>query len=157
MSKTVNTTPGRKAAEDAAKAPFLPLLRELVRTYQAFQARDAASLARYDLTAPQADVIFTLGNTVGMTFKEIGTRTLTSKGTLTGIIERLEKKGLVARKENFEDARSWIVFLTRRGEDVFHEVFPAHIATLAKRFERIDATTRRRLVDDLITLKAAFE
>ena len=43
------------------------------------------------LTVSQADVIFTLGNTAGMTCGEIGERTLITKGTLTGVIDRVSE------------------------------------------------------------------
>ena len=48
-------------------------------------------------TVAQANVIFTLGNTDGMTCKDIGDWTHITKGTLTGVIDRLELKGLVER------------------------------------------------------------
>ena len=77
--------------KNASKQPFVAVVRELARAYQAFQAFDAENLRQYDITVPQADVIFTLGNTAGMVFKDIGKHTLTTKGTLTGIVDRLEQ------------------------------------------------------------------
>ena len=52
-------------ASNASKQDCLPLLRELVRAYQAFAAHDAAGYRGTGLTVSQADVIFTLGNTEG--------------------------------------------------------------------------------------------
>jgi DNA-binding MarR family transcriptional regulator len=54
--------------------PFLPSLRELVCCYQAFYTRSAAHLRTLGLTPPQFDIVATLGNTPGMTPKELGTR-----------------------------------------------------------------------------------
>jgi DNA-binding MarR family transcriptional regulator len=70
-------------------------MRELARAYQAFERFDAAGIREHGLTPPQADVIFTLGNTEGMTFKDLGEKTLITKGALTGVVDRLEAKGLV--------------------------------------------------------------
>ena len=56
--------------ENAAKQDFFPLMRELVRAYQAFAAHDAAGYRDSDLTVPQADVLLTLGNTEGLTGNE---------------------------------------------------------------------------------------
>lgn len=133
------------SANTAAKATFLPVLRALVRAYQAFEACDSGNLRRYDLTAPQADIIFTLGNTDGMTFKQLSERTLTTKGTLTGIIDRLEDKGLVKRVTSKEDRRSTIATLTRKGERLFETVFPAHIAHLQTRFAHLS----KREIDEI--------
>lgn len=122
-------------AKNAAKQPFLAVLRELVRAYQAFSVCDAEHLRRFDLTTAQADVIFTLGNTQGMTFKEIGEQTLITKGTLTGVVDRLEEKSLVRREDAQDDRRSIKVLLTAKGIKLFEEVFPQHIAHLKKRFD----------------------
>ena len=72
--------------------PFLPSLRELVRCYQTFSAYSAAHLRTLGLTPPQFDIVATLGNTPGMTPKEVGEKTLITKGTLTGVVDRLAAK-----------------------------------------------------------------
>ena len=124
-------------ATSASKQSFMPLMRELVRAYQAFSAYDAAGYTDVDLTVPQADVIFTLGNSGGMTCKEIGDKTLITKGTLTGILDRLEAKKLIRRVPLPEDRRSTRVQLTRAGERVFEREFPRQIAWLKRRWPRL--------------------
>ncbi|MFA6901753.1 MAG: MarR family transcriptional regulator [Gallionellaceae bacterium] len=114
--------------------PFLPVLYELVRTYQAFEAYSGANIRTMGLTAPQFDIIATLGNTEGMSFKDLGEKTLITKGTLTGVIDRLEDKALVRRVASPSDGRSQIVQLTRAGEKLFAQVFPAHLAHLEQAF-----------------------
>ncbi|HCF29347.1 MAG TPA: MarR family transcriptional regulator [Cyanobacteria bacterium UBA11049] len=116
----------------------MPVVRELVRAYQAFRSYDDAHIRQLGLTSSQFDAVATLGNTSGMTFKQLAEKTLTTKGELTGIIDRLEKKGLVRREVPPEDRRSFIAVLTPEGERVFQETFPAHIAHLKQRFERLD-------------------
>ena len=122
----------------AALEPFMPVVRELVRAYQAFRSYSDADIRQLGLTSSQFDDFATLGNTPGMTFKQLAEKTLTTKGELTGIIDRLEKKGLVRREVPPEDRRSFIAVLTPEGERVFQETFPAHIAHLKQRFERLD-------------------
>jgi DNA-binding MarR family transcriptional regulator len=63
-----------------------------------------------------------------MSYKELGERTLITKGTLTGVIERLEQKGLVLRERSSDDKRSFFVRLTPAGEAVFCDVFPKVVA-----------------------------
>jgi len=138
------------SSKAAAKQAFLPILRELVNAYQAFTIYDSANLRQFGLTAPQADVIFTLGNTPGMTFKEIGDNTLITKGTLTGVIDRLTEKKLVARVPIANDRRCMRVVLTKKGEQTFEHVFPQHIAHIKTRFDRL---TKTELDDILVSLK----
>lgn len=134
----VSTPVDLTAAIAAAQEPFLPTMRELVRAYQAFISCDSAHLRDLGLTVPQFDVIATLGNTPGMNMSELAEKTLSTKGTMTGIIDRLEAKNLVRREVPEGNRRSFIVRLTTEGEAVFSQVFPAHIAFLKQRFERLE-------------------
>jgi MarR family 2-MHQ and catechol resistance regulon transcriptional repressor len=125
--------------------PFLPLLYELVRAYQAFETYSAAHIRTQDLTSSQFDIIATLGNTDGMSFRELGEKTLITKGTLTGVVDRLEAKGLVRRVASPSDGRSQMVQLTKAGEAMFVQVFPAHLRHLEQVFSafsqnELDAT-----------------
>ena len=126
-----------KDTVSAANEAFIPTMRELVRTYQAFADYSAKHIRTFNLTPSQFDVIATLGNTNGMSMTDIAERTLVTKGTLTGIIDRLEKKGLVRREVPPDNRRSFIIVLTSEGKKTFDRVFPAHIAHLKERFERI--------------------
>ncbi len=143
-------------AEQAAKEPWLPLMRELVRTYQAFATRSGRGVARLGLTAAQFDVIATLGNTPGMTFKALGERALITKGALTGIIDRMEEKGLVRRVASKEDRRSILAQLTAKGQALFEKAFPAHIGYLRERFLRLSEKDRAELVRLLKKLKESL-
>lgn len=143
-------------ARNASKQVFLPVVRELVRAYQAFAAYDALGYKGSDLTAPQADVIFTLGNTDGMSFKEIGEMTLITKGTLTGIVDRLEAKGLVRRNTDPNDGRSTRVNLTAKGEQLFESAFPRQIEYLKKRFDPLSKKQMKEIHQALVMLRQLF-
>jgi len=144
-------------AHNAAKQTFLPVMQELVRAYQAFASYDAAAYRKSDLTVPQADVIFTLGNTAGLTFKEIGELTLITKGTLTGVIDRLVQKGLVKRVTQTDDRRCTRVVLTAKGNKVFEREFPRQIAYIKSRFDRLSQQELEQLHRMLKKLRLAFE
>ncbi|WP_244913278.1 MarR family winged helix-turn-helix transcriptional regulator [Phormidesmis priestleyi] len=132
-----DTTP-QLNAKSAAQEPFMPMLRELAQTYQAFCAYDEAHIRELGLTPPQFDVIATLGNTSGMFMNQLAEKTLVTKGTLTGIVDRLEQKGLVRREVPPKNRRCFLIVLTSEGEQVFEDVFPAHIAYLKERFDQLD-------------------
>ena len=107
---------------------YLKSVRLLAECLQGFERFVAEPVRRHGLTHPQFDIIATLGNTPGMTYKELGERTLITKGTLTGVIDRLEQKGLVERVRNCDDRRSFRVRLTAAGDALFGAVFPAVVA-----------------------------
>ena len=135
-------------ADNADSQEFIPLVRELLSAYHAFASFDADGhrLSGSDLTVAQANVIFTLGNTDGMTCKDIGDWTHITKGTLTGVIDRLEGKGLVERWAAEGDGRKTIIALTRRGERIFKKEFPRHVSYLKERFDQLGARDRDQAV-----------
>ena len=140
-----------------SRAIVVPLIRELARCYQAFQRASDAHIRLSGLTPPQFDIVVTLGNTDGMTFKELGSRTLITKGTLTGVVDRLEARGLVARAASPTDGRSTLVKLTTEGERLFQRVFEPHLAFLAPAFESLPECGRKELEKRLRQLRLALE
>lgn len=135
---------------------FLTTMRELAQTYQAFASYSDGHIREMGLTSPQFDVIATLGNTAGMSMKDLAEATLVTKGTLTGIIDRLEKKGFVRREVPPENRRSFTVVLTADGEDLFENTFAAHIAYLQPRFESLTPAELKQLQSLLNKLRSQF-
>lgn len=147
----------QKSTHQAAKESFLPTMRELVRTYQSFSAYSEAHIRQFDLTPAQFDVIATLGNTNGVSMGEIGEKTLITKGTLTGVIDRLIQKHLVVREVPADDRRNVIVQLTPQGQRVFEQVFPLHIAYIKERFEKLAPSELELLKIMLSRLRQTFQ
>ena len=139
-----------------SKVKFMPLLYELVRTYQAFESFSRPHIRTLGLTAPQFDIIATLGNTDGMCFKELGEKTLITKGTLTGVVDRLEAKALVRRVSFSSDGRKQIVQLTKSGDKLFARVFSAHMAHLQRVFANFSQKDLDNTEAVLQKLKVAF-
>lgn len=136
--------------------PFSPVLYELVRAYQAFETYSAAHVRTLGLTSSQFDIIATLGNTDGLSFKDLGEKSLITKGTLTGVIDRLEAKGLVKRIASPSDGRSQIVQLTQAGVALFATVFPTHLNHLDQVFTDFTQQDLERAAAVLLHLKEAF-
>jgi DNA-binding MarR family transcriptional regulator len=112
-------------------------MNALARAHHKFSLSEAEihRLSASGLTAPQAKVIFCLGDTEGLPCSEITGQTLITKGTLTGVIDRLEAKGLVQRWSDSDDGRKIIVDLTRMGQRVFEREYPLYLAQLKPRFD----------------------
>jgi DNA-binding MarR family transcriptional regulator len=116
--------------------PYLKILRPLVEAYLAFWREDSRHIKSLKLTPSQFDVIVTLGDTEGMTCAELSNATLVTKGTLTGVLDRLVAKGLIKRETVSGDRRCTRIRLTEKGEVLFRKVFAAHIAHIKPFFER---------------------
>jgi len=138
------------------QAEFLPTVQALVQCYQAFAAYSAADVRAQGLTPPQFDIVATLGNTAGMTATELGEKTLITKGTLTGVVDRLVDHGWVERVAHDSDRRCQIIRLTPAGETLFARIFPAHMAHLGACFAGTSAAEHKRVQTALRVLKQAF-
>ncbi|MGA7936402.1 MAG: MarR family transcriptional regulator [Kovacikia sp.] len=144
------------STQKAAQEPFMAVVRELVRTYQAFSTYSEENIRELGLTSPQFDVICTLGNTSGMMMGQLAEKTLVTKGTLTGIVDRLEQKGLVRREVPPENRRCFMIVLTPEGNRVFEAVFPAHINHLKKQLGQLTEDETQQIQTSLKRLREIF-
>lgn len=135
----------------------LSLVKALVQAYQAFEAHSTAHIKEMGLTMTQFDIVATLGNQPPMTCKELGEKTLISKGTMTGVLERLELKGLIEKLMNDEDGRSYKIGLSKAGEKLFKKVFPEHVEYLGKAFGKLSKKELEQAVTVLKEVKAIFK
>ncbi|HEX7093687.1 MAG TPA: MarR family transcriptional regulator [Nitrospiraceae bacterium] len=121
---------------DLKDDPYLKVLRPLVEAYLAFELTASRHIKTLRLTPSQFDVIATLGDTDGLTCSELSAHTLVTKGTLTGVLDRLVAKGLIRRDTVKDDRRCVKIRLTEKGGTMFRNTFAAHIAFIKPFFER---------------------
>jgi DNA-binding MarR family transcriptional regulator len=136
---------------------FFRSIRLLAQCYQTFEQYSNTDVRRTKLTPSQFDIIATLGNTEGMTFRELGERTLITKGTLTGVIDRLEERGLVKRVAQTDDRRCTLVQLTESGQREFERVFPGHVQHCKQPFLGYSDAEFTALERELGRLKASLD
>jgi DNA-binding MarR family transcriptional regulator len=136
----------------------------LLRLVQVRQIRDPLAHLHPDLTGPQIHVIACLAVAQGpLPMTEIGHRICASAPTITGIVDRLERQGLVVRVRDEGDRRVVQIALTDAGAAAFQTLAedarekitnllsclgPAEQATFVGLFGRIvDALTERAETD----------
>ena len=79
-------------------------------------------LSKLGLTYPQFLVLITLWETDGLTVKALSLKLKLDSGTITPILKRLEKAGLLSRLRSKKDERIVNVFLTTAGADLQQQV-----------------------------------
>ena len=139
---------------DLKDDPYLKIIRPFVEAYQAIFQLGDRHIRSMGLTPPQFDVIAELGGTKGMTCVELSQSTLLAKASLTGIIDRLESKGLIQRQAVPHDRRSIHIRLTQEGETLYRKVFPAQANLMRPYFEQ--ALTKQEITvmkDMLVRLR----
>ncbi len=102
-------------------------------------------LEKLDLTPPQYYVLATLGYSGGLPFSEIGGKMMVTVSNLTGIVDRLEGKKLVARKRDTTDRRVVRVMLTEKGNKVFKNSVPLFEKSVSKFFSPLEKIQQKEL------------
>ena len=148
--------PAKRTPKETVSSPVTAVMRELTTTYQTVLSYDALQLRRYDLTPAQADVIMALGNESYLSCRQLAEQSLVTRGTLSGVLDRLENRGLLERRPSRQDRRKILVRLTRRGRALFDDMFPDRISGIAERFDRLDEDRQDNIVHALRDLRLAF-
>jgi DNA-binding MarR family transcriptional regulator len=94
------------------------VILELQRATHATLQLLATELVDLDLTASEINALGNLSDRKGRTVSELGADVGSRPATLTGILDRLERRGLIARSTRAGDRRSVVIELTAEGEQV---------------------------------------
>ena len=123
---------------DPADQPFLDTGRALLKAGFLFANHSGRPYQAYDLTLAQMDVLSALARAEGasLSCSEIAERTLITKGGITGILDRLEARGLVKRIPSRDDRRSVLVRLSAKGGELFRKLFPEIVRGNRSLFEK---------------------
>ena len=94
----------------------------LAKAYQRAFALFKDEFDRYDLTPQQFGLLAFLWLEDGLSQTELSSRSQIDRTTMGGLIDRLEKEGMVERRHNPEDRRAYQVFLTGKGRSLEDEL-----------------------------------
>jgi DNA-binding MarR family transcriptional regulator len=137
-----------------ADQPFIDAGRALVKAAFLFANHPERPYQKYDLTLAQIDVLSTLARADGasLSCSEIAEQTLITKGGITGILDRLEARGLVKRVPSRDDRRSVLVRLSARGVDLFSKLYPELTRTNRSFLEKAFTPEQMKLLGGLLEL-----
>lgn len=111
--------------------PFQDIRHEamlgIVRTATLASTLAGKILRRFDLTEAQFNVLFALRyKTRAITQVELGRRLVVTRATVTSVLDKLESKGYVERRDVPGNRRSYHVELTEAGRELMEKVEPVY-------------------------------
>lgn len=136
---------------------MLPVMRALTVCAQRTERLLDRFTERHGLTPSQFDVLATLGDRGGMTFKDLSEQSLVTGGTLTPVLGRLEAKGLVSRCKGPQDARQTIVSLTPEGQATYERTFLPFVDHARARLAALTPAEQAQLTALLEKFSAALD
>ena len=109
----------------------------LRRITHAVDAYSRALTAEHNITGPQLTCLYHIARHEPTTLSEISVSVCLSAGTVNGILDRLQSKGLIQRRRTAKDRRKVMIRLTKQGQELvnqapslLHSRMAEHIQTL---------------------------
>lgn len=100
-------------------------LLKLLRTADSIWNSSRGFFQQWDLSPAQFNILNLLGgSSEGLGQSELGRELLTHRSNVTGLVDRLETKGLVKRHPCEGDRRAWRVELTDAGRALWQTILP---------------------------------
>lgn len=134
--------------DPSATVVFLNLLRTGDEAFRVVESH----LARFEITQGRFGVLMALWDcqraacSAQLTPAELADRTGVTRATITGLIDTLERSGLVTRVPHPGDRRMLSVGLTPRAENLLMEILPEHFRQMAQLMDPLSESERKTLV-----------
>lgn len=108
--------------------------------------------AEFGLTGPQLTVLKLLDSLDDLTLSELSERIRAKNSTVTGIVDRMERDGLVVRIRSQEDRRVVHIRLSERGRKLARSIAVEPMEIFEEALARLPERDARELVRILMTL-----
>jgi DNA-binding MarR family transcriptional regulator len=127
---------------------------ELIKKYQ---FRDRNEITSFGISVSQCYVLETLHFQGELTMKKLAEQMHLTISTITRLVDQLEEKKLVTRKQHREDSRIRMIRLTAKGEKVFLKSWTNVFESEKKIFENIKPEHRKVLLSLLNDLNNSVD
>jgi len=129
-------------------------LRKII---QAIDMNSKKLVKRVGLTGPQLVILQEISNLGEVTAGEIAKAVSLSQATVTGILERMEKRGLLARQRSESDKRRIMVRITEAGEQILQEAPPIMQEAFIERFASLPDWEQTMILSSLQRLVSIMD
>jgi DNA-binding MarR family transcriptional regulator len=149
--------PDREAAvSDGARLPLRIWLRLLTCMNMTEGMIRARLHAQFATTLPRFDVLAALDAAgTELTMGALSARLMVTSGNVTGLINAMERDGLVLRQPHPADRRSTLIGMTDTGRRLFARMAPAHAQWIEQAMAGLDRREVEQLWQLLGHLKAS--
>ena len=138
--------------------PRYQALVQLLRTAEALWNASRLFFVRWDISPSQFNVLNLLyAQPEGITQIELSRSLIMHRSNVTGLVDRLETRGLVQRRDSARDRRAYRVVLTAAGRKLVRDILPNYYEAAEKVWGTLAAHRARQLVAELERLCANAE
>jgi len=139
-----------------APGPRYAALLQLLRTAENLWNSSRVFFGRWDLSPSQFNVLNLVGEEEpgSLSQIQISRRLIMQRSNATGLIDRLEKRGLLRRHASPGDRRAYRVILTPAASDLLAQILPDYYRLAEQVWGALPVTRTSRLLADLSHLDA---
>ena len=134
------------------KAEVDQVLEAIIYLYTESRRITKELARRAELTGPQLTVVKMLETVGDLSLSDLSDRIRAQNSTVTGIIDRMEREGLVVRARSTEDKRVVRIRLTEKGERIAREIPVEPMEIFRNALAGLSATETRDLLRILTKL-----
>ncbi|MGC8228212.1 MarR family winged helix-turn-helix transcriptional regulator [Pseudobacillus badius] len=127
----------------------LKLFVVLSRAVQTITKRVEEDIKKYGLNPTEFAVLELLFSKGDQPIQKIGEKILLASSSITYVVDKLEKKQLLARKPCPEDRRVTYAVITPEGKQLMDSIFPRHKAAMEEIFGGLDAEEKEMMITQL--------
>lgn len=143
-------------ARSALPGPRYEALLELLSAAEALWNASRVFFVRWDLSPSQFNVLNLLYDRPGgCTQVELSRRLIMHRSNITGLVDRLEARGLVRRRDNPADRRAFNVVLTPAGAKLMRQVLPSYHEAAEKVWGGLSPKRAQQLASELAEVSAS--
>jgi DNA-binding MarR family transcriptional regulator len=129
----------------------------LRKIMQAIELNSKQLFKRVGLTGPQLVILQEVSRHGEVTAGEIARAVSLSQATVTGILERMEKRGLLARQRSERDKRRIMVRITEPGRKILDEAPPLMQEAFVEKFSSLQAWEQTMILSALQRLVSIMD
>lgn len=129
----------------------------LARAYRSVAERARRDIERHGLTQSEFAVLEVLLHKGDLPIGELGSRVLLTSGSMTHVVDKLLRRGLLARRQCPEDQRITYASLTLPGRRLIGSIFPAHAEAMREALAGLPTDDKRTATALLKRLGLAAE
>ncbi|MFY0779040.1 MarR family transcriptional regulator [Peribacillus simplex] len=104
-------------------------------------------IERHGISSENFMILELLYNKGPHSIQKISEKLSIPSGSITYVVDKLEKKEFVKREPNPADRRASNVVLTNKGQSLFKEIFPQHVEVISKNLSFISNEEKIQLMD----------
>ncbi|HAM81902.1 MarR family winged helix-turn-helix transcriptional regulator [Ornithinibacillus bavariensis] len=124
----------------------------LMKASKSVQELIKKDISNYGMRTSDFEILEVLYHKGKLTVREVSEAVLINTGSITYVIDKLEKKGLIERNNCKDDRRVVYIQITAEGRKLMDDIFPQHQKVIEALFDGVAEEDKKTMIEVLKTV-----